>query len=381
MACHHRLMARWRVNRVSRQGAATSAVSGRRVRLRRPVTRFARLLAVAVVVEYLLVPQLAGTRNSWHLLLDVDNVWLLSAVGLEVASLLAYALLSWALLPEQGRPSYWRVLRIDLSTLAVSRSVPAGSAIGLGLGYRLLTGAGVAPAAAVAAKATQAVGSAAVLNLVLVAALVTSVALHGFSSVYGLAAITALALLFATAAAAVVLTRHEQGASDRLGRLLGRLPFVSAGAVRVAVSNAAHYLQRLGHDRRLLARVVVYALANWLLDAAALWACVRAFGHTLGPDGLLVPYGIAGVLAALPFTPGGLGVVEAFLIPALVGFAVPRGVAILGVLAWRAVSFLLPIPVGLLAYLSLPTPSRAVAEAPPQLGSDDPPPHREAGRR
>ncbi len=35
-----------------------------------------------------------------------------------------------------------------------------------------------------------------------------------------------------------------------------------------------------------------------LLDAAALWGCVRAFGHTLGPGGLLVCYGIAGVLAA-----------------------------------------------------------------------------------
>jgi uncharacterized membrane protein YbhN (UPF0104 family) len=38
------------------------------------------------------------------------------------------------------------------------------------------------------------------------------------------------------------------------------------------------------------------------------------------------------VLAAVPITPAGLGIVEAFLIPAVVGFNVPRGVAILGVL-------------------------------------------------
>jgi uncharacterized membrane protein YbhN (UPF0104 family) len=46
-------------------------------------------------------------------------------------------------------------------------------------------------------------------------------------------------------------------------------------------------------------------------------------------------------------------VVEASLIPSLVAFSAPRGIAILGVLAWRAISFLLPIPIGGLSYLLL----------------------------
>jgi uncharacterized protein (TIRG00374 family) len=328
------------------------------------VKRFVRLVIVAIVIEYLLMPQLAGTRKSWHLLIDVDNVWLLVALALEIGSLLAYALLTRTLLPEDSRPGYWRVLRIDLSTLAISHCVPAGSAVGLGLGYRLLTGAGVAPAAAVVAKATQAVGSAVVLNVLLGASLITSIALHGFSSGYGLVAITGLIVLSLAAATSITLTRHEKSTAERGSRILGRLPLVSADAVRSGVTSAARYLRQLLADRHLLGQVVVFALANWLLDAGALWACVRAFGHTLGPDGLLVPYGMANVLAALPITPAGLGVVEAFLIPALVGFSVPRGVAILGVLGWRAISFLIPIPVGLAAYVSLP--SASAADPPPQ---------------
>lgn len=55
-----------------------------------------------------------------------------------------------------AEPATQRVLRIDLSTLAICHSVPAGSAVGLGVGYRLFTGAGVIPAAAVMTKATQA---------------------------------------------------------------------------------------------------------------------------------------------------------------------------------------------------------------------------------
>jgi uncharacterized membrane protein YbhN (UPF0104 family) len=64
-------------------------------------------------------------------------------------------------------------------------------------------------------------------------------------------------------------------------------------------------------DRSLLVRAAGWAAANWLLDAAALFVFIAAFGHVEGPDGLLVAYGLANVLAAIPITPGGLGIVEA----------------------------------------------------------------------
>jgi uncharacterized protein (TIRG00374 family) len=87
----------------------------------------------------------------------------------------------------------------------------------------------------------------------------------------------------------------------------------------------------------------------------SLWCFVHAFGHGLGPVGLVVAYGLANVAAALPFTPGGLGVVEGILVPTLVAFSTPRGIAILGVLSYRLVSFWLPIPIGLACYAPLAT--------------------------
>lgn len=325
-----------------------------------PLRQAARLVVVAVVVEYLLVPQLAGTRKSWHLLQDANNGWLVLGTVLELASLVAYGLLSLAVLPRgHGRPSFSTMMRIDLATLAVSHVVPAGSAVGLGLGYRLLTAAGVRGGDAVFAKATQAIGSAVVLNILLWLALVVAIPLHGFSAVFGTAALAGVLLLAGAGVLVFLLTRAEDRVAARLGRSLGRLPRLSEQGVRDSVLNISAHLHRFTSDRRLLVQTAVLATANWLLDAGALWACVRAFGHSLGPDGLLVAYGIAGVLAALPFTPAGVGVVEAFLIPTLVGFGVPRGIAILGVLAWRGLNFLLPIPVGFLAYLSLPTADRS----------------------
>ena len=329
-----------------------------------PVRQVARLVVVALIVEFLLLPQLAGTRNSWHLLLDVDNVWLLAALGLETLALLAYVLLTRELLPPAVRPSYGRLLRIDLATMAVSHLVPAGSAVGLGMGYQLLTDSGVPGPQAATAKATQAVGSALVLNSLLWLALILSIILHGFSPVYGPVALAGVVLMSAAAAVVALLHRRQERVARRIGTVLGRLPTLSADRVTAAVREAGDYIRHFLADRRLLLRTVVVAAANWVLDAGTLWACVRAFGHALGPVGLFVAYGIANVLAALPITPAGLGVVEAFLIPALVGFQVPRGIAILGVLAWRALTFLLPIPIGLASYLSLsPTDPESTGKA------------------
>ncbi|HRA34925.1 MAG TPA: YbhN family protein, partial [Acidimicrobiales bacterium] len=89
------------------------------------------------------------------------------------------------------------------------------------------------------------------------------------------------------------------------------------------------------------------------LEAASLWVFLRAFGSSMNPVNLVVAFGLAGVMAAIPITPGGLGVVEAVLTPTLVGFGVPARTATIGVLAWRFVQFWLPIPLGGVAYLSL----------------------------
>ena len=328
-------------------------VQGRSAGIRRGAVRIGRWVLLAVVVEYLLVPQLAGTRKSWHLLLGVDNAWLLAAVALEAASLGAYAGLTRSVLPAAQRPTYSTVLGIDLTTLAASHIFPGGSAVGLGLGYRLLTRAGVRGPAAVFTKTAQAIGSAVVLNLLLWGALIASIPLHGFSPVYGPVALAGVLLMTAAGVLLWLLLRGEAAVADRLASILGRLPRLDPDRVRTAILTGVDHLRAFAGDRRLLLTAGLLAAANWLLDAGALWACVRAFGHTLGPDGLLVPYGIAAVLAALPITPAGLGVVEASLIPALVGFSVPRGIAILGVLSWRAINFLVPIPVGGLSYLGL----------------------------
>jgi uncharacterized protein (TIRG00374 family) len=112
----------------------------------------------------------------------------------------------------------------------------------------------------------------------------------------------------------------------------------------------------LTSDRSLLVRGVIWASLNWLLDAASLWAFVAAFGHYVNPFELFAAYGIANVLATVPITPGGLGIIEALTATLLVTFGLTRSVATLAVLGWRLFNFWAPIPIGAVCYISLKVP-------------------------
>jgi uncharacterized protein (TIRG00374 family) len=310
-------------------------------------------LVLALVVEYLVVPQLAGPRRVAHLVTEVNPLLLLAGVGLEAASLISYAQLTRTVLPERSKVGLFTILRVELTTLSVSHCAPGGSATGAAIGYKLLTQAGAGAGDVGFALVLQAIGSALVLNVILWIALIVSIPVYGFSAVYLLAAAVGVALLGITVTLFFMLTRGEERMADALEAAASRLPFVDARSLRGTFLSLAQRLNDLVAERRVLVRASGWAAANWLLDAASLWVFIGAFGQWVNPDGLLVAYGLANVLAAIPITPGGLGVVEATLTSILVGFGTNRGVATLGVVAYRLINFWLPIPLGGLAYLSL----------------------------
>jgi uncharacterized protein (TIRG00374 family) len=65
---------------------------------------------------------------------------------------------------------------------------------------------------------------------------------------------------------------------------------------------------------------------------------------------VLLAYVAAALLGMIPFTPGGLGFVEAGLTGLLALAGVGASAAVVATLAYRLVSFWLPIPAGGVAY-------------------------------
>jgi uncharacterized membrane protein YbhN (UPF0104 family) len=224
------------------------------------------------------------------------------------------------------------------------------------------------------ALGTQGIGSAVVLNVIFWLSLVSFLVLHGFRVPAGLhghgsasasilvmvAAGVGVLLLGAFGGLFILLTGGQERASRVIRAVSGHIGFLDADRFTSLVERLARRFAVLVDDRPLLWRAGGWAAANWLLDAASLWVFVAAFGHVISPVDLLTAYGLANILAAIPITPGGLGVVEFVLVTMLAGFGLTDGQALSAVLAYRAVNFWLPIPFGGLAYASLELEQRSV---------------------
>jgi uncharacterized protein (TIRG00374 family) len=306
-----------------------------------------------LVIEYFVLPELSGAQRALSLISRANYALVTAGIIAEAAALYSFAKLTEVMVPRP-RPSLWTLLRIDLASLSVSHVLPGGTASGSGLSLRLLSSAGLRTTDAGFAIATQGIGSAVVLNLILWISLIISIPINGFNSLYLSVALLGVVVIALFGGLILLFTRGEERVARLLDRLGKRVPYLSRFDFTTAVQRIAERLNDLRSDPVLLRGGIFWATMNWLFDAACLWLMLAAFGRWVDPDSLLVAYAIANVLAVLPLTPGGLGVVEAFATLALVKFfGTPRSIAILGVIAWRLFNFWLPIPIGVGSYISL----------------------------
>ena len=116
---------------------------------------------------------------------------------------------------------------------------------------------------------------------------------------------------------------------------------------------------RLAHERDEIRetlgsswwKAILFAAGNSLFDYLALLAALTAVGSRPRPTLVLLAYVAAMVLGMIPITPGGLGFVEAGLTATLTLAGVSAVDAVLATLAYRLVSYWLPLLLGPFAYL------------------------------
>jgi uncharacterized protein (TIRG00374 family) len=308
------------------------------------------LLLFGAVLEYLVLPQIAGTRKALHLLGEIRPGWVVLGIALEMLSLVSYSMLTRTLLPG---PRFFWLLRTDVTAYGLSHLLPGGAATSTAMRYRLLREGGASAEDTAVGMTVEAVATTLVLLVIFLVALLATITLVGFNTLYITTAVVG-ALFVAGALAAIFGLARQAPLGVRLLRwLLPHLPRRFAPRLEHSLRQASEQLRKLLADRASLRASALYATGNWTLDAASLWVFLAAFGHYINPGELLVGYGLANLLALVPITPGGLGVIEGVLIPSLVGFGTPSAVAVLGVISWRLINFWAPIPVAGGFYLSL----------------------------
>ncbi|MDA3016128.1 MAG: lysylphosphatidylglycerol synthase transmembrane domain-containing protein [Actinomycetota bacterium] len=312
-----------------------------------------KLLLFSAVVYLFVIPLIPDFRAALDEISQVRPGLLLLGLGLELAALWCYAPLTKAALGDTGAGvTRWRLFRIQMSARALSSIVPGGNAAGSTLGYRLLTLSGLSGPDAGFALATVGIGSAVILNMILWTGLVISIPIRGVNPLYGGAALAGVVVM-GFAGALVFGLMEGQGRAERVVRFIARRFRFDEGRASLVVHQLAERLEALITDRQLLGRVAMWATFNWLLDACALWVFIRAFGVSLQPDALIIAFGVANVLAAIPITPGGLGYVDTGYVGMLRGFGVPLRTATLGVASYRFAQFFFPIILGGILYASL----------------------------
>ena len=320
------------------------------VRSPRFIVRLVLLAAVAIFLVRPLVPRVIGAAEQ----LDVVNPWL-TAVGfaLQVAALWCYSVMTHVALADEGRKiGMGRLFRIQLVTRAVSSTVPGGAAAGPAVGYRLLAAAGISGRNASAALASGSAASAFVLNLLLWVALVVSVPLYGFNAWYAAAALLGIVLML-TVAYGFVAIIDGSPIVERPVRFVARRIGANADDVTASIRSFGEQVESLLNDRPLVVRLSSWAAANWLLDALSLWVFLRAFDVSMSPVGLMVAFGVANVIAVVPISPGGVGIVEWAYIPMLVTFGATFEQATIAVVSYRVAQFLFPIALGSVASATL----------------------------
>jgi uncharacterized protein (TIRG00374 family) len=337
------------------QTAATAAAPTFREEVRsrrgRGAGRIAFLL-IAGVSLYILWPSLVKLLSASPQLLTINPAWFAVMVAVEAASFAC----QWALIRiALGTRGWFSIAMAQIAGNAFSRIVPGGAAAGGALQYRMLTRSGYeATRVGTALTAASLISTTTVLALPL---FVLPTILLGAPVPSGLAE---AAWLGAGAFCVFVGLGALLLASDRalcaLGRWLERALNVVRRRVHSSlIEDLPSRLRRQRDDiRRELGadwwKALLAAAGNWGFDYFALLAALTAVGARPRPSLVLLAYVAAVVLSFIPITPGGLGFVEAGLTATLALAGVSAADAVLATLAYRLVSYWLPIAAGPVAY-------------------------------
>jgi uncharacterized protein (TIRG00374 family) len=313
--------------------------------------RTAVLLAIAAFSLYLLLPSLVAVASSWRSLEHVDWLFALLVLACEVASYICLWELDRIALKTRA---WFPVATSQLSGNAVGRLLPGGGATATAFTVSMLRRAGIdtgqATAAFTASTLLQLATTLALPIFALPAILSGAPVDHNLATAAYLGIAVLVALLLGGAAAFVYdkpLELAGRATQWVLNHTIRRKRPVT-GLPQKFLASRDFVRTTLGE--RWLAALLA-ATGNTGFDYLALLCALRAVGAAPRPSLVVLAYAASELLALIPFTPGGLGFVEAGLVGTLTLAGVQANDALTATLLYRLVSYWLPLPAGGIAYV------------------------------
>lgn len=290
------------------------------------------LLGAAFAI-HLLLPQVGELGQTLRAVRNAQIDWLLLGV---LGSAATYVMAALSLTGAVSQPLVFaRTVLVQVAASFTSRIAPAGLG-GVGLNERYLERTGVSRAGAVAAVSASSVAG----FLVHMTLLGISVIALGLKGVNAPSLPRGWPLLISVIALVVAI-------SIAVG-----LPWGRRRLVAPVVSGLREFLPVLRKPAKAAA-LFGGSAGTTLAYILTLAATLRAFGGSTSIEHVAVSYLVGSALGSVAPVPGGLGVTEAALIAGLTSFGVGSGPAIAGVLAFRLLTFWLPIAPGIWVFRRL----------------------------
>lgn len=302
------------------------------------------------------------------LIADYGDVFdtLLAMTGLEIGSLVVVGLWNLA--------TYWFVLVaalpglrlreaavVNQASTAVSNTMPAGGAIGVGVSIAMLTSWGFG----IGAIGRSALVTGIWNNFVKLGMPVIALALLALEGGITATRVTAAAIGVAVLVGAVVVFGLVLR-SDRLARAIGRWLGAVVDWLRRLVRKeptgdwaaraSSFRTDTIGLLRHRWLWLTVATLVSHISLYLVLLIALRHVGvsqEELSWIAVLAAFSFVRLISALPITPGGVGVVElGYAAVMTIGLdEITSAQVVAAILVFRAVTYLLPIPLGLASYL------------------------------
>jgi uncharacterized membrane protein YbhN (UPF0104 family) len=334
--------------------------TGTIARARKPLWRrmLGPLLSIALVVAVFVwfLPQFTSISAVWDSVRAMTWVEVTVLLLAAIWNLATYQFVMTATMPGL---TLGQAFVSTQTTTAVSNTVVGGAAISLGLTYAMNSSWGFSKSrTSVMLLVSGLWNNFAKLGLP-VFALTLLVFTSSPSAAEVLAGLLGVAALVAVVVLLGLLLRSE-AAAVRMGN----------GAARVATALRKPFGKGpvTGWDRAMTkfrgrTALLLHARWHWITATTVvshlslflvLFLALRFVGVTADqvslPEALAV-FAFARLLTAIPFTPGGLGVIELALITGLAAAGGPRALVAAAVLVFRALTYVLPIPIGLGTYI------------------------------
>src|SRR5215213_3591740 len=311
-------------------------------------------LGVVIATFVYFLPTIADYGAVWDVVKELSWPWIAALIGASVVNLVTFAPPWMIVLP---RLSFVRAMQLTQASSALATVVPGGAAAGFASAFGMLRRWGFATRDVTRALTLTGLWNQ-LLNLCFPVVAVFLLTISGEkTATLATAAFIGVAVLGVVVTGLVLVLVSDRLAQD-IGDVAARFANWAIGKVRrgpVSWSGASFERFRNGAGDLLTRRwhvLTLTSLAGSLSVFAVLVVSLRAVGVDASQVSLVeafAAWALVRIIASVPITPGGIGIIELGLTSALVGFGGDNAAVVAAVLVFRFLTVVPTLVLGLVA--------------------------------